>query len=175
MTGGLDTSNLSWEFSGIVTHIGSDVQDLKEGDRVFGFHAGKFGNVTRVPAEVCQKACGDFEQLATLPFAYCTAFYAIVTVGHTQPGETVLIQSATGGFGMAAVGVPRLQQADVYITAGTESKRQMLHDMGIATDHIFDSRNITAYADLKAATGGRGFDLVSIHRQGTISAACPGH
>jgi NADPH:quinone reductase-like Zn-dependent oxidoreductase/NAD(P)-dependent dehydrogenase (short-subunit alcohol dehydrogenase family) len=160
LTGGYDTNDLSSEFSGIVTHIGSNVQDLKEGDRVFGLYAGKFGNVTRLPAKICQKARGEFEQLATLPSAYCTALYAIVTVGHVQPGETVLIQSATGGFGMAAIAIARLQQANVYVTAGTESKRQLLHNMGIATDHIFDSRNTSTYADLKAATGGRGFDLV---------------
>jgi NADPH:quinone reductase-like Zn-dependent oxidoreductase/NAD(P)-dependent dehydrogenase (short-subunit alcohol dehydrogenase family) len=160
LTGGYDTNDLSSEFSGIVTHIGSNVQDLKEGDRVFGLYAGKFGNVTRLPAKICQKARGEFEQLATLPSAYCTALYAIVTVGHVQPGETVLIQSATGGFGMAAIAIARLQQANVYVTAGTESKRQLLHNMGIATDHIFDSRNTSTYVDLKAATGGRGFDLV---------------
>ncbi|PGH13223.1 hypothetical protein AJ79_03781 [Helicocarpus griseus UAMH5409] len=162
LTGGYDTNDMSSEFSGVVTHIGPDVHNLQVGDRVFGLYGGQFGNVTRVPAAICQKARGDdsFEQLASLPSAYCTAVYAIMIVGLIQPGQTVLIQSATGGFGMAAIAIARLQQADVFVTAGSESKRQLLCDMGIPRDHVFDSRSVAAYRDLKAATGGRGFDLV---------------
>ena len=126
-------------------------------------HAGKFGNFARVPAEVCQKAVDGnepFEKLATLPSAYCTAFYAIVTVGRLQPGETLLIQSATGGFGMAAIAIARLYGADIYVTAGSERKRELLREMGISPGRIFSSRDFSAYADLKAATGGKGFDVV---------------
>ncbi|KAI2092193.1 hypothetical protein LOZ63_002180 [Ophidiomyces ophidiicola] len=163
LTGGYDTDDLSSEFSGIVTQIGHGVRDVMVGDRVFGMYAGKFGNITRVPAAVCQKARDTndtFEQLVSLPSAYCTAWYAMVTVGRIQPGETVLIQSATGGFGMAAIAIARFHGADIYVTAGSVAKRKLLEDMGIAADHIFSSREISAFTDLKAATNGQGFDLV---------------
>jgi NADPH:quinone reductase-like Zn-dependent oxidoreductase len=66
-----------------VTQIGAGSNGFLVGDRVFGMSAGRFGNITHVPANVCQKAIDDepFENLASLPSAYCTAFYAIVTVG----------------------------------------------------------------------------------------------
>ncbi|KAE8154714.1 hypothetical protein BDV25DRAFT_135634 [Aspergillus avenaceus] len=162
LTGSYDASDMSSEFAGLIIHVGSDVHDLCVGDRVFGLYGGQFGNVLRLPALACQKARDNesFEQLATLPLAYCTALYAVEKVGHLQPGETVLIQSATGGFGIAAIALARLHHADIYVTAGSESKRRLLQEMGIPVDHIFDSRSTGVYGKLKAATGGRGFDLV---------------
>ncbi|KAF5865927.1 hypothetical protein ETB97_001503 [Aspergillus alliaceus] len=162
LTGGYDTNDMSSEFAGFVTRVGSGIHDLQVGDRVFGLYGGKFGNTLRVPALACQKARDDesFELLATLPSAYCTALYAIEMVGRLQPSQSVLIQSATGGYGTAAIAIARLHQADIYVTAGSESKRQLLRDMGIPADHIFDSRATGTYQELKAATAGRGFDLV---------------
>ena len=124
---------------------------------------GKFGNYARIPAKMCQRAIDNntsFEDLATLPSAYCTAFYSIVTIGRLQPGETVMIQSATGGFSLAAIAIARHYGAEIFVTAGSEEKRELLHRMGIARDHIFSSRDISAFTSLKAATDGRGFDLV---------------
>jgi len=145
-----------------VTQIGAGSNGFLVGDRVFGMSAGRFGNITHIPANVCQKAIDDepFENLASLPSAYCTALYAIVTVSRLQPGETILIQSATGGFGMAAIAIARLYGADIFVTAGSEAKRKLLQDIGIASDRIFSSRDFSAFTEMKNATDGNGFDIV---------------
>ncbi|KAK0613233.1 polyketide synthase [Immersiella caudata] len=172
LAGGYDTESLSSEFSGVVSRVAPDVQDLQVGDRVFAMWPGKFGNVERLPHYACQKAKpsgqDSFEELATLPSAYCTAWYALVNVARVQPGETVFIQSATGGFGLAAIAVARMHGAEVFVTAGSEAKRAMLHEqLGIPRDHIFPSRDLSVYADLKAATAAHGgFDVILNTSQG---------
>nr|ALQ32770.1 putative polyketide synthase [Fusarium aywerte] len=171
LAGGYDTDNLSSEFSGVITRVASDVETLKVGARVFAMWPGKFGNVARIPHYACQIAPStedSFEALATLPSAYCTAWYALVNIARVQPGESVFIQSATGGFGLAAIEVARLHGAEVFVTAGTQAKRDVLHQqLGIALDHIFPSRDVAVYADLKAATADRGgFDVILNTSQG---------
>ena len=162
LTGGYDIDTKNCEFAGVITQIGQDVTDLAIGDRVFGLCPGRFGNFVRVPAFTCQKGLDShsFEELATLPSAYGTAYYAMVMAGRIQAGETLLIQSATGGFGMAAIALGQLFGADIYVTAGSETKRELLGSMGIKPDHIFSSRDVSQYSKLKAATGGQGFDVV---------------
>ncbi|KAF5966955.1 polyketide synthase [Fusarium coicis] len=171
LAGGYDTDKLSSEFSGVITRVASDVKSLGVGDRVFAMWPGKFGNVARLPHYACQIAPStrdSFEALATLPSAYCTAWYALVNVARVQPGETVFIQSATGGFGLAAIQVARMHGAEIFVTAGTQTKRDMLrYQIGIPADHIFPSRDVAVYATLKAATADRGgFDIVLNTSQG---------
>ncbi|KAF5679435.1 polyketide synthase [Fusarium heterosporum] len=171
LAGGYDTENLSSEFSGVITRVAPDVKSLGVGDRVFAMWPGKFGNIARIPHYACQIAPStndSFESLATLPSAFSTAWYALVNVARVQPGETVFIQSATGGFGMAAIEVARMHGAEVFVTAGTQAKRDMLHqELAVPLDHIFPSRDVAVYADLKAATADRGgFDVVLNTSQG---------
>ena len=163
LTGGYDTDSLSSEYAGIITAAAPDVKNFAAGDRVFAFFAGKFGNIVRVPALAVQHMLDrhSFEQAATLPTAYCTAWYSLVTVANVRPGEKVLIQSATGGFGIAAIAVARILGAEVFATAGSDAKREMLHtEMGVPKNRIFNSRDPAAKLDLKAATGGQGFHVV---------------
>ncbi|KAG9230876.1 polyketide synthase [Amylocarpus encephaloides] len=163
LTGGYDTDDLSTEFSGVITKVGSALVGVSVGDHVFAMHAGRFGNYARVPGDACQKAPNkeiSFEALATLPSAYCTALYSLVTVGQVQAGETLLIQSATGGFGMASIAIARQYGAEIFVTAGSEAKRDLLHSWGIPRDHIYSSRDLSAYNNLREATNGKGFDLI---------------
>ena len=138
------------------------MEDLAVGDRVFCLWPGRFENTVRVPAPLCQLVRhGDsFEMAATLPLAYCTAWTAIVEAAHTEANERILIQSATGGVGMAAIEVARSVGAELYATAGNASKREALRDLGIPEDHIFSSRDPAVGAAMKKQTGGRGFDVV---------------
>lgn len=124
---------------------------------------GKFGNIVRCPALAVAKALpkDSFEALATLPSAYATAWYALVTAASIQSGDKVLVQSATGGFGMAAIAVARMHGAEIFATAGSPAKRAMLTEsLGIAEDHVFSSRELSAKSSLLEASGGSGFDIV---------------
>jgi NADPH:quinone reductase-like Zn-dependent oxidoreductase len=78
-----------------------------------------------------------------------------------QEGESVLIHSAAGGMGIAAIQIAQLSHADIYATVSTEAKKDYLVDtFGLNRDHIFNSRNSSFLPDLLAATGGRGVDTV---------------
>ena len=61
----------------------------------------------------------SFEEAATLPIAFLTASYALEYLGRLGPGESVLIHSASGGVGLAAIQLARRAGAQVFATAGT--------------------------------------------------------
>ena len=62
----------------------------------------------------------------------------------TAGGERVLIHSATGGVGQAAIAIARAAGAEIFATAGSPDRRQLLANMGI--EHVYDSRS-TEFAD----------------------------
>jgi NADPH:quinone reductase-like Zn-dependent oxidoreductase/acyl carrier protein len=97
-------------------------------------------------------------EAAALPCAYLTAYFGLVEAARMRAGETVLIHSATGGVGLAAINVVRWMGANVIASAGTEAKRSLLRDMGIAS--VLDSRAPAFGGRIAELTGGRGVDVV---------------
>ncbi|MEU1799881.1 type I polyketide synthase [Streptomyces sp. NPDC019937] len=153
---------LGFECAGEVTAVGPGVDHLRVGDRVVAADArgGAFGSFTVVPAD-CTGPIPDGLDLATaagLPLAFLTAWYALRHIGRLTAGERVLIHSATGGTGLAAIAVARLLGAEVLATAGSEDKRRYLHSMGIT--HVMDSRSLDFRDEIREATGGEGVDIV---------------
>ncbi|MBT1188403.1 SDR family NAD(P)-dependent oxidoreductase, partial [Streptomyces sp. CJ_13] len=98
------------------------------------------------------------EAAAGLPTAFLTAWYALHRVARLAPGERVLIHSASGGTGLAAIAVARLLGAEVLATAGTEEKRRYLRGTGIRC--VMDSRSLDFAEQTRQATGGEGVDVV---------------
>src|SRR5262249_49466412 len=92
------------------------------------------------------------------PMAFMTAQYAIHHLARLRPGERVLIHSAAGGTGLAAVRLALRAGAEVYATAGNSDKRAYLRRLGIA--HVMDSRTIGFADTVLERTGGRGVDVV---------------
>ena len=161
--GRFDWNKLSTECSGVVSKVGSGVKDLRCGDPVYGLVPGNFGNFMRCPSLAVQKmAPGDkFEEMASLPVAYTTAVYALLHLARLNQGETVLIQSAAGGLGLAALRIALHLGAIVYATVGSEDKVSMLQTrFGLPLDHIFSSRDFTAYGSIMEVTGGKGMDVI---------------
>lgn len=165
--GRFDANNLSSEYSGVIAQVGSAVAGegrLAVGDRVYGMGRGHFGNYTRVPARFAQKLqpSDDFLEAATMPLVYMTAVYAFDHATNLRKGERVLIQSATGGLGLAAIQLASSRGAEVFATVGTQEKARFLtEDVGLPASRVFSSRD---QADLARAvreqTGGRGFDVI---------------
>ena len=73
-------------------------------------------------------------------------------------GERVLVHAAAGGVGLAAVQIAQRCGAEVFATAGSPAKRDMLRRLGVA--HVMDSRSLAFADEIMAATGGRGVDVV---------------
>ena len=162
-TGKFAWDNFSTECAGVVCGVGKGVQALHIGDGVYGAVPGKFGNYVRSPAISLQKmGPGDvFTEVASLPVAYMTAIYALMHLARLSEGESVLIQSATGGLGMAALRIAKHLGAVIFATVGTDAKaRVLIEEFDIPEARIFSSREISAASKIMEATGGKGIDVV---------------
>ena len=162
-SGRFDGNNLSSEYSGVVSKTGSNVTSVSVGDRVYGMGRGHFGNYTRVPAAFAQRLfpSDDLVEVATMPLVYMTAVYAFDHVTQLRKAQTVLIQSATGGLGLAAVQIAQSKGAEVFATVGTAEKARFLVDsMNIPSSHIFSSRDLSDLSRAVGMTRNRGFDVI---------------
>jgi acyl transferase domain-containing protein/NADPH:quinone reductase-like Zn-dependent oxidoreductase/SAM-dependent methyltransferase/acyl carrier protein len=151
---------LGLECSGVVTAVGGQVANLCVGDRVAALGGFCLASHMNVPAAFVARMPDDmfFEEAATIPVAFLTAYHALHYHGRMCAGETVLIHSATGGVGLAAVQLARLAGARILATAGTSEKRDLLRTLGV--EHVMDSRTLAFADEVLKATGGRGVDLV---------------
>lgn len=149
--------------TGVVTRVGSGVDGLAKGDRVVLSSLGVLASHHTLRADharlMTAGAAGMSDaEAAALPSVLMTAWYGLADLAGLAAGETVLIHSATGGLGLAALQVARLLGADVIATAGNEKKRGYLAELGV--QHVFDSRDLSWAESVMEVTGGRGVDVV---------------
>jgi NADPH:quinone reductase-like Zn-dependent oxidoreductase/acyl carrier protein len=151
---------LGIECAGRVTAVGEGVTNVRPGDEVMAIGYFCFGSYMTTSAElVLAKPAGtSFADAASVPIAFLTSYYALHYLGRIRSGERVLIHSATGGVGLAAVQIARLAGAEIYATAGTEEKRAFLRELGI--EHVMDSRSLAFADQMMEVTEGQGVDLV---------------
>ncbi|MEE2854727.1 MAG: sulfolipid-1 biosynthesis phthioceranic/hydroxyphthioceranic acid synthase [Actinomycetota bacterium] len=154
-------ARLGTDFAGLVTAVGPGVADHKVGDHVGGLcPTGSWGTFLTCDARsaVTLPAGLSDEQAAAVTTATATAWYGLHDLAHIDSGDKILIHSGTGGVGQAAIAIARATGAEIFATAGTEQRRDLLRDMGI--EHVYDSRSIE-FADLiRRETGGYGVDIV---------------
>jgi acyl transferase domain-containing protein len=105
------------EFCGVVENVGTEVTRVAVGDRVVVMAPAHFKTSEIVPEWACQKLNDNetFDFMCTLPVVYATAIYALRDRARIQPGETVLIHSAAGGVGIAAIQIAQEANAEVNI------------------------------------------------------------
>ena len=151
---------LGLECSGIVTVVGSQVDNFSRGDRVVAFASGSFGKFVTTKAGAVARIPNDMslEAASTIPTTFFTSYYAIVHLARLQAGESILIHGAVGGVGMAAIQIAKHLGAKIFATAGSDEKRDFLRLMGI--EQIFDSRTLAFADQILEATEGRGVDVV---------------
>ncbi|OBB89675.1 type I polyketide synthase [Mycobacterium sp. 852002-40037_SCH5390672] len=152
---------LGGDFAGVVTAVGPDVTEHKVGDHVGGMSRnGCWGtfviadarHAVTLPPEV------PVEDAAAVPTASATAWYSLHDLARISPTDKVLIHSGTGGVGQAAIAIARAVGCEIFATAGSPQRRQLLRDMGI--EHVYDSRG-TEFADqIRRDTDGYGVDVV---------------
>ncbi|MGW7754866.1 type I polyketide synthase [Streptomyces violaceusniger] len=152
---------LGGEGAGVVTEVGSAVKDLVPGDKVMGIFSGSFGPVAITDRRVVARIPEDwtFEQAASTPIVFLTAYYAMVDLGGLQAGQSVLVHSAAGGVGMATLQLARHLGAEVFGTA-SEGKWDTLRSLGLDDEHIASSRTLDFERQFLDVTGGRGVDVV---------------
>ena len=157
-----EPANFGDECSGRVVRVGRGVRKFKPGDRVMvsSLKGGTFSSHVIESIESVWKIPDTlgFAEAASIPVVFGTAFHGLVTLARLRRGETVLIHSATGGVGLAAVQLAQQIGAVVLATAGREEKRAFLRSLGVA--QVMDSRTLDFADEALRFTEGRGVDVV---------------
>ena len=149
------------EASGIVVETASDDGRFAVGDRVTGLFPEGTGTLAVTDARLLMgiPTGWSFADAATAPVVFATAYYALTSLADIKPGQRVLVHAGAGGVGMAAIQLARHFGAEVFATA-SRGKWDTLRAMGFDDDHIGDSRTLEFEDKFRAATGGRGVDVV---------------
>ncbi|KAI0019183.1 hypothetical protein F4780DRAFT_771382 [Xylariomycetidae sp. FL0641] len=160
--GRVGEEELGWDCAGVVTKVGASC-DLKPGDRVGLGGPGSMRthvrahsrSVFRIPQAV------SFQDAVSCINPGCTAYHCLINVAKLQQGESILIHSAAGSTGQMAVWIAKYRGAEIYATAGSAQKKQLLVErFGIPPSHILYSRNASFAQGISRLTGGRGVDVV---------------
>lgn len=158
-----DSSPMSSEHSGIVTEVGTDLQNqFAVGDRICAWGGTAYSSSIRVSSLAAHRIPDEmsFETAASAPIVYVTAYYALVHLARLRKGESVLIHSAGGGVGQAAIMLAKHLGAVVFVTVGNNDKKALLMNVyNISEDHIFSSRETTFVEGIKRLTGNKGVDV----------------
>ncbi|RWA11448.1 hypothetical protein EKO27_g3681 [Xylaria grammica] len=155
--------NLGVECAGIVRRLGPGVSKFEVGDRVCMLKFGTYANRVRVAIDRCYLIPGPmtFEEAATIPSVYLCSLYAMYHLGALQEGQSVLIHSAAGGVGIACIELALHKKAEIFVTVGTDEKRQFLKSKyGIPENRMFSSRTTKFATEIMKATKGRGINVI---------------
>ncbi|KAL4944364.1 KR domain-containing protein [Aspergillus oleicola] len=174
MLGRMDQTTVGFECAGIVTRVGSDCGDFKIGDQVVGCEFDTYRSYARLQRDTAVRIPQGIsltDAVAT-PINFVTAWHALSALANMQPGETVLIHSAAGGTGQAAVQVAQFLGATVIATVGSTQKRELIKNLyGVPDTHILSSRSTDFATGVKHLTGGQGADVVFNSLSGDLLTA----
>ena len=117
-------------------------------------------NILPMPAHL------SFEEAASFPLVFQTAWHMLVTEGQIRTGETVLIQAAGSGVGIAAIQVAKLWGVRIIVTVGSDDKAAKARALG--ADEVINYRKKDFLEEVRRKTGKRGVDLVVEHIGKTV-------
>ena len=151
---------LGIECAGIIAAVGPGVQRFKVGDEVLGVAPYSFATraVTAEYAIVHKPSHIDFEEAATIPITFLTAYYALCRLARLRKGERVLIHAGAGGVGLAAIQIAQHIGAEIFATAGSDAKREYLSSLGVP--YVLSSRSTQFAEDILQLTNREGIDVV---------------
>jgi NADPH2:quinone reductase len=151
--------------TGIVAGVGSNVRDLKSGDRVLTLaEQGGYATKVSVPAKECIRLPDKmtFVEAAAMALAYDTAWFAIRERARAKENESLLVLGASGGVGLAAIQLGKAYGMHVLAGISNPAKRDLVLNAG--ADAIIDLSAPDLRESLRQQvyeqTGGRGADVV---------------
>ena len=103
----------------------------------------------------------SFEEAASIPLVFQTAWHMLVARAELQPGEDVLVLGAGSGVGSAAIQISKFFGARVIATAGNEAKLEKAKQLG--ADHVINHKSQKIRDEVRRITGKRGVDVVFEH------------
>lgn len=120
---------------------------------------GTYAEYVRIPAHNALAFEGlSFEEAASVPLPFITAWHLLRRRAQLGPGQTLLIIGAGGGVGTAAVQIAQLCGARVFAATSAQDKAERL--MGLGAEAVFDYRDGDAWQAARERTNGRGVDFI---------------
>lgn len=150
---------VGYEIAGDIAEVGDGVT-RSIGEKVFAItHFGGYTDKICLPAaQALPLPEGmSYEEGVAIPVNYLTAYQMLVQMGSLKSGERVLVHSAGGGVGLAAIDLCKIHGAEVFGTASA-LKHAFLLARGVA--HVIDYTKQDYEAEVKHLTGGRGVHIV---------------
>jgi NADPH2:quinone reductase len=157
-----DASDLpGLEIAGEVAGCGAAVKMWQPGDKVCALtHGGGYAEYCVTPevqALPVPKGLSMVEA-ASLPETFFTVWSNVYDRGRLAPGETLLVHGGTSGIGVTAIQMAKAMGNRVFATAGTDEKCAACVKLGAA--EAFNYKTQDFVAGVKAATGGKGVDVI---------------
>lgn len=149
------------EVGGIIKSVGSEIKDLKVGDRVMATPGiGGLAEQVAVKAEGLRKIPDsmDFKTAAGFAMIYTTSYYALKQRAQLQAGETLLVLGASGGVGLAAVELGKLMGARVIAAASSDEKLEFVNRLH--PDALLNYGDGELKEKVKELTDGKGADVI---------------
>ena len=145
---------VGYQCAGVIREAGANVADRRVGQAVvvfmpFGSHASMVAVGTMQTFPVPDGM--DLQAAACVPIAFGTADDCLFEFGQLKAGETVLVQAAAGGVGLAAVQLAKRAGATVVATAGSAERLERLKEFGV--DHGINYRDEDWVAQVRRLTG----------------------
>jgi NADPH:quinone reductase-like Zn-dependent oxidoreductase len=172
---------LGSELAGEIESVGKEVESFKQGDQVFGFSSSHGANAEYVcmPKDgvlAIKPANMSYEEAAAVPHGALTALY-FLRRANVQPGEKVLINSASGGIGQFAVQIAKHVGAEVTgVCSG--AKLELVESLGAdevidytqedftkngqTYDVIFDTARVTSFSRCSSSLRQNGRYLLAV-------------
>lgn len=162
-----------FEVAGTVVEVGPQVVEWRPGDRAVALipHGGYARELVVSVRHLFRAAAAlTAAEAAAIPVAFLTAWIALFETGNARPGDVVLVLSAGGGVGSAAVQLARWRGLRVIGTAGTEAKCAFVVER-LRAEACVDSR-ADWEREVAAVIGARGVDIALDAMGGRATAAC---
>jgi NADPH2:quinone reductase len=144
----------------VIEAVAPDVQGLTPGMRVAYIGMGAYAEYTRVRQSraIPLPDFMNFEQGAAFPIAALTAWHLLHTCDQVTAGQTVIVHSAAGGVGIAAVQIAQAAGARVIGTVSSDAKIELVRKFG--ANHVINYETHDFAIEAMRLTDGRGVDLI---------------
>ncbi|KAK2782399.1 Type I Iterative PKS [Onygenales sp. PD_12] len=162
MRGADRNQHIGLDCAGVIVDVGPKANtDFKVGDRVICWYPGALATHVRVDAQWCVKIPDNlpFDEAASLVTVHATMIRGLVQISNLAQDESILIHSAAGAVGIAAIQIAQMIGAEVFATVATDEEKAFLEAKhGIPQSHIFSVNSFVA--DIMRSTQSRGVDVV---------------
>ena len=148
--------------SGIVEAVGASVKSHNVGQRVIAFpKTGAYAEYVVADEDLTFAIPENLDPdgAAACPIVGFTAYMLLANVARLQPGESVLIHSASGGVGTTAIQMAKTLGASRVIgIVGTSQKAEIALEAG--ADQVICRNNTDFVQEVHSATSGQGVDVI---------------